>query len=1223
MQLWILAFLPLGVWVWLQQQRIQALARRVSELELQLFALRSGVPVQTSTEAAPVQEQASVAPAAETKAPLEEEPLLLTEVVPDDVLVLDNPIPEASNDSEGAVIETPAPAPGEKPRMHSPLLLDERAAPPLGEPEQPAPTSPKPKKPTPPLDQWLAEKGMAWLMGIGFAVGSILVVSYAVQSGLFTPTLRIAASLLLGAVLLGVSEWTRRIGIAKPPGHPLMSGLLAGAGVVVLYATVWGALGFGLIGWAGAAALLALCALALIGLSFLHGEALGVLAIFMALLAPALAYAPAWPSWLLTLYLVAVAGGGFALSALRRWPWVSIVALTGLYFWFFQSIGADEVRRALVIVSIASLGGVALALRRPLADEAKARLPWSSASGLGPSIAVSVSSVLLIWAWIFVAPAPSGQIAGPALIAIFHVALAAYAVRGRVALPVALAIATGALVIGFIAYLRARFYFPPLGNDFYPSALVGAFVVAVSALASNPHRSGRKTAAGAGGIGASILTLLAAVSRGDGWHSVAAWLPLLIGGALLCVCAWWVEPRAQNLKADIAIDLWAGSGAVLMLVAIESALPAEMRAAGHAAMALLFSIGLAWRGWRVIGWAALTAAALALGQAVSPTLIGATLGGQMPFWQGLLVLLGAAALLFAASTVVRRSKENIGIAEALSAAAAFTALVATMVLLRWIAAGGATIALDGLTETSLRVIALMAAGLVLLPRIHEAPGPIGAWRGHVLLGLGLLYALLIPGLAMNPWWGGPGRAVIDDWPILNPLALAFAAPAALAFVAANRLYTRQLVFARLYAAAGGVLVLLWLIMEIRHAFHNGAMAEPTIGLFESACYALAGLAFALVVAITARIRAARNLHRPFTQDLMSMMRGVAWAALAFAVVVMLLAVHPIWGAQDSMASNAFSTLLAVVAQIGAMGLALGLARALSVSKDAEPTRFAASTVAALFAWSAGHCVIRWQYHRGYMDNGVEPAAIEGLLHAIWPLALVVAAAYLTRLAPGRDTVRAYLHDLQSIWATAIWPGIGFAALGMWLIYNPWWGIAPAQLATTLSATAALALMLGAAALSYIAPDVPYARWVKWLVIAGTVACAAHLFVAATVAVRWLHHGAAMSTATAGEVELWVYSAVWALLGAAALALGAVRNDPLLRWIGLAIFGATIIKVFVVDTARLSELARGASFIVLSIFAGVATWLARRNRPPPSPGDLVTVTPSARRERRRVRRRTST
>lgn len=1216
---WVL--LPLGLWVWLLAQRIDKLARRITELELELSQLRAGAaaPAAAAPATAPAMAEAALAAAPAPQAA--EEPLLLTEIVPDDVLVLDTPLPEASND-----VGEPAPPPAasaERPRMHSPLLLDERAPeePPRAEAERPAPQPPA-NKPHRRLDQWLAEKGLAWLAGVALAIGAIYLVAVAVQSGWFTPALRIVAAVLLGLVMLGVSERMRRIGLAKPPGHPLMAGLLSGAGVVVLYATVWGALGFGFVGWPGAAALLALCALALIGLSLLHGQPLGVLAVAMALLAPALSYAPLWPSWMLTLYIGGVACGGFALSGLRRWAWASLAAFAGLYFWFFQSIGSEEVGRGLWLVVLASFGGASLMLRPPLPDEAKARLSWSDAHKLGPSIAVSVSSALLIWAWIFVAPAPSGQIAGPALISIFHAALAAEVVRRRKALPATLAIAIGALVVGYIAYLQARFYYPPLGRDFYQTALFGAFVVAVSALLSNPHHSGRKTAAGAGGIGAAILTLLAAASRGEGWHSYAAWLPLFAGAMLLFVSAWWSEARAPNRKADIAIDLWAGCGAVLALVGVESAFPAETRAAGHAIAALLFAAGLVWRGWRVAGWAALTAALLSIGQALSPVLIGGVLAGSVPLWAGLLVLFGAAALLFGASTVIRRSNDNVGVTEALSAAAVIVALVGVFVALTWIAAGGAGVPLDAFTETSLRVLTLMAAGLILLPRIHEKPGPIGAWRGHVLLGLGLLYALLAPGLVINPWWGAPGRAVIADLPLLNALALAFLAPAALAFVAARRLYARQLVFARIYAAAGALLVLIWLALEIRHAFHGAAMAEPHVGLFESACYALAGLMIAIAVVLAARVRAARAPQGPFTQDLSRVMRGAAWGALGFAVMIMLLIAHPIWGAQDSTTSNAFSTLLAVLAQIAGAGLALLLGRALSLSKEAEPTRFATAAVAATLAWSAGHSVIRWLHHRGYMDDEIAPLGLEGMLHAVWPLAFVIAAAQLTRAAPGRDTVRAYLYDLQAIWAAAIWPAAAFAGLGLWFLFNPWWGAWPAQPETALAAAGALGLMLLAAALTFAAPDVPHVRGVKWLVPASLAACAAHLFVAATLVVRWLYHGEAMSSAQSGEAELWVYSAVWALFGAAALGLGTLRNDPVLRWIGLAALLLTTVKVFFIDTARLSGVIRAASFLGLGAIAAATTWLVRRNRPSPEPGDLVTVKPSARRERRRVRRRKS-
>jgi uncharacterized membrane protein len=257
-----------------------------------------------------------------------------------------------------------------------------------------------------------------------------------------------------------------------------------------------------------------------------------------------------------------------------------------------------------------------------------------------------------------------------------------------------------------------------------------------------------------------------------------------------------------------------------------------------------------------------------------------------------------------------------------------------------------------------------------------------------------------------------------------------------------------------------------------------------------------------------------------------------------------------------------------------------------------------------------------------MDNGPPTEVLEGLAHALWPLIFVVAAAQLTRFVPGRDTSRAYLYDLQAIWSAAIWPALGFAALGLCLIYNPWWGTSPAELLTGVGAAIALAAYLAAAALSYVAPDVPHVRGMKWMVLAATIACAAHLFVAATLVVRWLYHRDAMATAQSGDVELWTYSAVWAVFAAVALSLGTVRNDPVLRWIGLAVFAGTIVKVFFVDTAQLSGVIRAASFLGLGLIAAVATWMARRSRPAPGPGDLVTVTPSARRERRRVRRRNS-
>ncbi|MEQ1492924.1 MAG: DUF2339 domain-containing protein, partial [Terricaulis sp.] len=533
--------------------------------------------------------------------------------------------------------------------MHSPLLLDNPVAEADLPPASPPPPPSAPKQPAR-LDQWLAEKGLAWIAGITISIGAIYLVSVAMQSTWFTPAVQLASAVGLGAIILGVSELARRVGLKTPPGHPLIAALLAGAGMVTFYATAWAAHGvYQFVDWPTATALLALCAIGLIALSFLHGEALGVLAIALALLAPALANAPLWPSLALTTYVALVGAAGFALALFKRWAWVAVATIGGLYFWFFASITADDVRRALALISFASVGGALMAFRPPLADEAKKGLTWTTINEIGPSIAISVSSALLIWAWLVVASSTAGITAGPGLISIFHVGLAAYAVNERRAAPATLAVAIGGLTLGFIAYLRVRGIYPTLGADFYPMVLLASFGAAVAGLLANPEKSGRALIAAAAAIGAALLTILAAVSRPD-WHSLAAWLPLFMGAALLFGAAWWTERSAEDRKTDTAIMWWGGAGAVLVLLGVESSFSPEYRTLGHAIATVLFSIGLAWRGWRVAGWAVLSAAALAVSHALSPGFIDMTLNGPNPIWTGLLTYTGAAILLFAAST---------------------------------------------------------------------------------------------------------------------------------------------------------------------------------------------------------------------------------------------------------------------------------------------------------------------------------------------------------------------------------------------------------------------------------------------------------------------------------------------------------------------------------------------------------------------------------------------
>lgn len=999
---WVV-FVGLGVWVWLQSQRIEGLSRQIEALEKRL-------------------------PRAEPQALptlLLDTPLRPGELEP---LLLDTPLPEASNDTE---FDLPRSA----------------VAPP------PHPRTP-PRAPDRRLERWLAENGLAWLGGGAIALGGIFLVTFAARQGWFTAQLRLICALILGAALIGASAWARRVAQKRPPGHPLVAALLAGAGASTFYATVWAAHGlYHFIDWGAAAALLTLCAFILIGLSFLHGQALGALAIIAALLAPPLTSLGAWPVAALTLYICAVSAGALALALFRRWAWTAVAAMLGLYFWFAAAIGAGEVWRALVFLSFASVGGLTTVLRVPEKNETQTALSWTHVHTLGPSMAVCVSSVLLLVAWLAGGGSPTSNANGPAYIAVFHVALAAYAVRARVIMPAVLAVAIGALVLGFAAYLRNRSYLAPLGGEVFPAMLLAAIAIVAAALGARAHHSARTLIAGAGAIGAALLSLLAAATRED-WHSLAAWAPLFAGAGVVLAAAWRAERDAANPHADAATDFWAGAGAALLLLGVEAAFAEAARATAHAGAALLLAAGFAWRGWRALRFGALSAAALALAHAFSPALLGAALAATLPLWQALALLGATAALLFGAARLAARRETPSATGEALSAGAVITLLIAGFLALRWIASHGVGAPLDEFTETSLRALALLATGHIVIQRDGQKLSYIGQWRGHVLMAAGLIYALLGPALALNPWWGG-APAAIPGPPLFNAQALAFAAPAAIALATAMRLQANHKQLARLYAIAGGLMALVWLPLEIRHAFHDARMSSA-----------------------------------------------------------------------------------------GFLGL-------------------------------------------------------EGFVHSMWPLGLVIGGRALNERMP--TALRAALDRLLGV---AAWPALIIAALGLWLVFNPWWGWAP--IADAQPAAFALAAFALAAWLSAKAANIGESRRPDLATI-SIVACMGHLFVATTLMVRWLFHDLDMSTAPASGVELWSYSAVWALFGAGAFALGLRRGDAILRWGGLAILLATTAYVAFLALTRLTGIAQIGSALGLGIVLMIVAWGARRfgsapvsiEPPPPS------------------------
>ncbi|QGZ93452.1 DUF2339 domain-containing protein [Terricaulis silvestris] len=1158
MIVWLVIF-GLATLVWMQSQHIGALRRRLTELERHFGVADDVVAAPETPREAPMTEPLLL----DTPLPPDDrEPLLLDTPLPPDEqepLLLDTPLPEASNDDEiepvpaltGAVHRLPEPA---------------QAAAAQG-PEIAARTSPTRMQR---LERWITEKGWAW---IGGGAGA-LVTAYVVGIGIaqLAPTAQLICVIALGAALLGASEWTRRTAIARP--RPIVAACLAGAGVLALYGAVWLAHGVhGMIGIATATTLLVLCAGGLIGLSILHGQVMSVLAVAAALLAPALTHPGLWPTAGLTLFICAVSAGGFSIAALRRWSWVAVVTVAGLYCWFGSAIADDQIRRAWVALSFASLGCVFLALRPARDVEERGFFSWRRAHLALPAVATSISSVLLIWVWLATSPAPTGLVAGPAWVGSMFVALAAATVRLRVAAPATLAIAVAALVVGFMAYLRSRFFFGPLGADFYPFVLFAALVVAASALLARPNRHGRTMVAIAGAGGSALLIVLAAFSR-EAWHSPQAWAPLLIGAPLLFAAAWRAEQYAKDAEKDRAVGVWAGAGAVLLLLGIESAFPAEARTTAHAGATLLLASGLAWRNWRVLGYAALGAALLAIGYALSPALLNAAIADAIPIWGALTILATTVILLMAAGAVADRAQNRPMMHAMLTGAGVIVVLIGAFLVLRWIAA---SVQLDRFAEEALRALLLLGAGHALMGR--PAQEPVGRWRGHVLMGLGFAYALVMAGLVLNPWWGQTPARVLGP-PIFDTLLLAFAAPAVLAGFAGYRVYAQEQHAGRVYVAVMAAFGLIWGAMETRRLFHGASLEATPVGVLEGACYALIALVAALWIALYARAHA--RVRRPFPQDVVLVNPTATIAAIVVAGLIMLIVRHPWWGGQAESESMALGVGLAVLAQAAAVAMALTLGwlhnttqtTALPFALMREPARaedsarFAAAAGVALFGWSFGHGAIRWFYHQGAMDDGNLLSGLEGYAHAIWPLVFVLAAWEATERASAHESIRAFVSDLQAIWASAIWAALGFAALGLCVLFNPWWGLAPVEMPTGFSLVLGMALLVVGAVASFAARRIDQARWAEALPRATTILCIVYLFVALTILVRWIFHRGDMTAPSVIGVELWTYPAVWALFGAFTVA-----------------------------------------------------WFSRtfRPEPPQAPGDLLQIKPSGRRERRHGRR----
>ena len=497
---------------------------------------------------------------------------------------------------------------------------------------EPAVVEPPPSPPPPParsgdpfltrasLEKWLAERGLAWIGGSALVIGGGFLVGYAAQQGFFTPGMRIIAAIVLGFALLGAGEAIRRGRLAGFGGHKLAAAVASGAGAAVLYGATWAAGHlYDFIPGGVCSGLLATIAWGLLGLAFLHGEALAVLALGGAFAAPLLAGGDAWSIEALTFYLGILIAAGAAIAWLRRWTLSAWTNLAGAAIWSLLAGVQQDAMKCLLI------GAEPLAAIAVLAWV----VPRDPRRTIGPGVVV----VAAIAAYFAMAVADAhnrlalvGVIAGLALPAF----TAALQRKGQVP--------AWSLVIPGVAFTLAAAASRLAGHA--STAQTGVWCLQVLALDAATlwaaWREEQRATSGAGALSSLALALVAGVGLGS---AAQAALGPAVAGVALALGALRLATDRRRPPEQRALELWGGGAAAALLATVALGLSWRWAAIGFAVASLVLALVARRLRWRSIGIAAAVGAALGLAALLNPTIVTHALAGGGDAW----FLLGAGA----------------------------------------------------------------------------------------------------------------------------------------------------------------------------------------------------------------------------------------------------------------------------------------------------------------------------------------------------------------------------------------------------------------------------------------------------------------------------------------------------------------------------------------------------------------------------------------------------
>ncbi|MDJ0945855.1 MAG: DUF2339 domain-containing protein [Kiloniellales bacterium] len=774
------------------------------------------------------------------------------------------PASPAQDDAPRPAPEAPSPAPppdpGTPPREEAPQESPPEPARPVAPPPAAAARAPDAGKRAAPaesgftrlagLEESLASRWLVWVGALALALGGAFLVKVSIERGWLGPGLRVTLGFLFGLACVGAGEWLRRRPLQKAIASlrpDYVPPALAGAGLFIAFASLYAA--YALYGFLGpVTAFIALAAVALggIALSLLQGPVIALIGLTGGFATPLLVSTGTPQPWPLFTYLLVISAAALGVVRYKDWWWLAWATLGGSFGWALlwlltTHVPGQTLPLGLYILATTVVSFFVRAMPPEGAEKEESLLevflPLAPPARLF-LVAASAAAALL---WGLVQSDDHGNLS---------LAFAAVAVAGSVL------VAWRFSVLQPVSYLGTLLALALLAT--WPLSYSGGGPVAGSGLRAMAMIFGLI-------LGGGGFAVLWGARRPDVWAAFSA-----SSSFLILVVIYW---RVGRFEADLP---WAGVALVLAALSVGAAsLLARYRdrpgydgalgvyaACCFAAIGLGTAIGLE-RAWLTVGlalqlpalaWVALNlrihllrnlawvaAATVLVRLLANPEVLSYPLGT----WSGFTWVLygyGLPAVAFFFAAWWFRKQEDGPLVMLLEAGCIAFGVLLISFEIRTLLFGALDHPRYGLLEQSLHSIAWLSVAYGLAQLNARYPRKVMEWAWVILVGLAALQIAGLQVIVDNPLWSGEA---VGDWPLLNVLLLAYAAPAAFAllFVPVFRRSAHPN-FATPSGIAALVLTFFYVSLEVRRAFQGPDLSLPGMTDGELYAYSLVWLVYA-------------------------------------------------------------------------------------------------------------------------------------------------------------------------------------------------------------------------------------------------------------------------------------------------------------------------------------------------------------------------------------------